>query len=178
VGFSDDGWCNGTGMLAELLRLKRQLPDLIANPETVWNTLEVLYEPPRVERVWTQIEENRLFLHRIYPCKQGYYHPHPWPSAVTIIQGRQIMTVGVGDPRGEPPPVSTTIHLAAKSSYEMLDPRGWHAVMPQDEPSLSLMLTGRPWSTETAPHPLRAANKPLTDEVRDELLRVFKVMTV
>lgn len=157
-------------MLAELLRLKREIPRLIDNRETVWNTLEVLYEPPRVERVWTQVGENRLFLHRIHPCQQGYYHPHPWPSAVMLLSGEQIMTVGSGPPDGHPPAVSATIHLAAGSSYEMLDPNGWHAVMPQKKPSLSLMLTGRPWLTDVPAHPLKTANRPLEDVVRDGLL--------
>ncbi len=162
-------------MLAELKRLKREISKLIGNPETVWHTLEVLYEPPRVERVWTQIGENRLFLHRIHPCDQGYYHPHPWPSAVMILSGEQIMTVGSGEPEGPPPPVTTTLHLTAGSSYEMLDPRGWHAVMPQRGPSLSLMLTGRPWSTDERPHPLKAANRPLAKVVADGLLQEIRI---
>jgi hypothetical protein len=158
-------------MLVELKRLKREIPKLIDNPETVWHTLEVLYEPPRVERVWTQLGDNRLFLHRIHPCDQGYYHSHPWPSAVLVLQGEQIMTVGSGPPKAGPPPVTTTLHLTAGSGYEMLDPQGWHAVMPQRGPSLSLMLTGRPWSTDVPAHPLKAANRPLATVVRDGLLQ-------
>jgi hypothetical protein len=44
-------------MLSELFSLKRELPFLIADPSTNWQTLDVLYEEPRVERVWLQVGE-------------------------------------------------------------------------------------------------------------------------
>jgi hypothetical protein len=160
-------------MLDELRRLQKRLSILIADPSTVWSTLDVLYEQPRVERAWTQVGENRLLLHRVHPCEQPYYHPHPWPSAVILLDGRQIMTVGYGPPEGPPPPVAATLHLEAGTGYEMLDPAGWHSVSPQGEPSLSLMLTGAPWETSRPTTHQKAVNRPLTEEARDRLLRDF-----
>lgn len=164
-------------MLAELFRLKRELPSLIANPNTDWRTLNVLYEEPRVERVWAQVGDLRLYLHRIHPTPKPFFHPHPWPSAIYLKAGLQIMNVGYGLPDGAPPPVATTLHLVAGASYEMTHPHSWHSVEPLDEPSLSLMVSGIPWAT-TAPKPAqRAANRPLSDAVKAEILKAFSLRT-
>lgn len=162
-------------MLADaLLKLKEaHLRGLITDPARVWHTLDVLYERPRVERVWTQLGEERLLLHRIYPCLKPYYHSHPWPSAVLLLKGTQGMAVGYGPPDEEGPPITANFHITPGTVYEMLDPYGWHAVNPLDGPSLSLMLTGKPWSP-TAPKDGRGAvNRPLSDQVRDEILAEF-----
>ena len=44
----------------------------------IWNTLDVDYFPPRVERVWTQVDENhRLFIHVIHPTTEPcLFHKH------------------------------------------------------------------------------------------------------
>lgn len=47
-----------------------QLGELLTKPE-IWNTLDIDYFPPRVERVWTQFDENhRLFIHVIHPTNE------------------------------------------------------------------------------------------------------------
>jgi hypothetical protein len=55
----------------------------------------------------------------------------------------------------------------------MIDPDGWHYVRPLDQPSLSLMVTGAPWS-RTMPvepeHPLRA----MPDAAVVDLLDAFR----
>jgi hypothetical protein len=157
-------------MLAELKGLMATVPQLIADPFTAWKTLDILYEDPHVERVWLQLGPKRLNLHRIHPCERGFYHPHPWPSAICILEGRQRMTLGYGPPSGKPPDPAAMLDLYAPSEYEMLDPQGWHAVMPVGGPSLSLMLTGRPWTMPVMQHAQKAANRPLSAEARASLL--------
>lgn len=131
-------------LLAALRRAEDRLPDLLKNADE-WNTLDIDYEPPRVERLWQQFEDGyRVLLHRIHPCETALFHPHPWPSAVKIISGLYEMGIGHGvgaqDPRE-----AATVHLATGSSYEMIDPDGWHYVRPLGVPSLSVMVTGLPW---------------------------------
>jgi hypothetical protein len=137
-------------MLNELKELEARLPELLAQPG-IWNSLLIDYYPPKVERLWTQLGEQRLMLHVIHPCAQdeALWHPHPWPSAIKILSGRYEMGCGYG--RGiKTPPTSHTLILAAGSSYEMLHRDGWHYVRPLDAPSHSLMLIGKPWKRKRA----------------------------
>lgn len=131
-------------MLDELYRLEKKLPKLLRQPE-IWNALLIDYRPPKVERLWTQIGDLRLYLHCIWPCtaEEAFFHPHPWASAVKIYKGGYMMGVGYG--RGiKLPPVSHTIWLGPDSSYEMVNRDAWHYVQPLKRPSYSFMIT-RPW---------------------------------
>lgn len=123
-----------------------------------WSTLDVDYEPPRVERLWKPLpnEDARIYLHRIHPCEKALFHPHPWPSAVMILSGRYEMGVGFGSGEQEPPVAARTI-LAAGSCYEMDHPDGWHWVRPIGGPSLSVMITGLPWK-RWSPSPEKKLN--------------------
>lgn len=156
-------------MLAELRRImQKELPGMIRDPSTPWKTLDVLYEKPRVERVWVQHGANRLYLHRIHPCEHPYRHHHPWPSAIHVLSGGYHMEIGEGDL------MSSTLALLdvrAGSGYEMLDRHGWHSVAPYDVPSLSLMLTGVPWEDQALPPADLSANRPLNDAVKAEICR-------
>lgn len=159
-------------MIEQLLEVRRNFASILAFSD--WKTLDVLYEEPRVERVWTQLGENRLYLHRIHPCAKPLYHPHPWPSAIFIVTGRYKMEVGYGDPLGSPPLPAALIDLGAGDSYEMLDSLSWHSVAPYGGTCLSLMLSGPPFPGAPK-HQHSKKNKPLTPEVRDELFDLFSV---
>src|SRR3989344_1341484 len=128
-------------MLSLLDRIERELPDLLALDG--WQSLDVDYHPPRVERVWRQHDDNRIFLHRVHSCeiKQALFHPHPWPSIVKVF-GTYVMNIGYGEGEKEPP-VASTVILAPGSVYEMSDINGWHSVAPSDAISYSLMITGK-----------------------------------
>lgn len=160
-------------MLEEIHRVYKDVLPGLLDPSTPWNTLEVLYEEPRVERLWRPIGDNRLYLHRIHPCEKAFFHPHPWPSAVLVVAGEYRMQVGKGDPRGPAPtPVMTTV-MGPGSSYEMLDPDGWHSVQPIGMPSYSVMLTGKPWYNTPISEDQKQANRPLSTTVAQELLDYF-----
>lgn len=154
-------------MLEMLARAERALPGvdigLLDDPDG-WNTLDVNYEPPRVERLWREFENGRLYLHRIYPCEKALFHPHPWPSAVKILSGSYEMAIGyhVGQP-GEgqrrpgmtptPPPYASLQVLTKGSTYEMIRPGGWHYVRPLGGTSYSIMVTGPKWDGVWSPKP-------------------------
>src|SRR6185503_7498206 len=70
--------------------------------------------------------------------------PHPWPSAIRVLSGKYEMGIGFGA-GDEAPPVAARVILSAGNEYEMTHPDGWHYVRPINEPSMSLMVTGRPW---------------------------------
>ena len=174
------------GTLLEVLRfaekaLKKEYIDDLDG----WQTLDVDYEPPRVERLWRNLggiyQDHRLYLHRIHPCEKALFHPHPWPSAVKILSGTYEMGIGYMEtglmPAGQhptPPPVAAKILLTAGSSYEMVNRSGWHWVRPLGGPSLSLMVTAPKWDIQWSPKP-KADHVlgPLTDEAKRDLLSVF-----
>ncbi len=159
-------------MLDVLAAIERELPQLLAD-EGAWQSLDVDYEPPRVERLYRDIDGYRVYLHRIHPCEPGaaLFHPHPWPSAVKIAAGSYEMAVGYG--AGEVAPlIAATLVLPAGATYEMVEADGWHWVRPLGGPALSLMVTGKPWE-RWSPKPPREL-RPLSDEAKRDLLAEFR----
>jgi hypothetical protein len=159
-------------MLNVLERVEADLAGLLRD-RGLWKSLYIDYHPPVVERLWTDHDDCRVYLHRIHPCGPGeaLFHPHPWPSAMRVLSGRYEMAVGFG-PGDTPPPVAALIVAEAAAGgdfrYEMTHPDAWHYVRPIGGPSYSVMVTGRPWDR---PSP-RSGKKlrPLTDE---EAARLF-----
>ena len=97
-------------MFKRLREVEQELPDLLE--KEIWNGLYIDYHPPIVERVWTQVGENRIYLHRIHPCSEGeaLFHPHPWPSAMRILSGEYEMGIGYGEGT-EPPEIAAIVKL-------------------------------------------------------------------
>jgi hypothetical protein len=161
-------------MLDELLKLVESgtAENILYDPKTQWETFEA--EEPRFERVWTQLGTNQLAVNRIHRGLQSYPHPHPWPFAVLILQNSYRMTIGYGEPTSLPvPPVALTLEVAAGSSYEMIDPNGWHDISPIGEPVISLMLKGpyrRASQEGPSPYP------PMTPSAKGELLSLARLL--
>lgn len=133
-----------------------------------WRSVHVTYHPPRVERLWVQIDyQHRLFLHRIYPCHDEFalFHPHPWPSAVRVVSGRYEHRVGTAGT------VLVKEVLVPGSEYQMMTRQTWHSVRPLDGPSDSIMLVGEPYKPPVE-MPLPPAEKqgPLVPERFEELM--------
>ena len=161
------------------------LDELMSDP-SVWNSLNITYHPPRVERVWRQHGDNRIFLHRIHPCEPGeaLWHSHDWPSAMAVVKGRYEHKVGYLPYRGAEATVEdlltkirclTTLVLPEGSLYEMTEPKAFHSVRPLDGPALSLMVTGKPWDQSDRfyfPKP-KVQQEPLPPEVVEEILTLF-----
>jgi hypothetical protein len=154
-----------------------------------WNSLNVNYHPPLVERLWAQFDTMRLMIHRIHPTtisidqflegvqpnSEALFHPHPWPSAVFIVSGEYEMGVGYGS-TSEVPPLAAKVLLRAGSAYEMTDKDGWHYVAPRKKPSISVMLIDSPWET---PHPFytegdKVRLNPLTEKARSAVITEFR----
>lgn len=165
---------NSGCMLKELEEQMSGLRASLAKPAE-WQSLDIDYESPRVERVWQQRGDFRLCLHRIHPCESALIHPHPWPSAVTILRGKYKMNVARGASIVDPwiHKVSAMLVLGRGSSYEMIDDMGWHSVWPIDSPVLSVMVTGKPFEKSPYKHTVFGKGKntkPLTEEAKLGLL--------
>ena len=139
-----------------------------------WQSLYIDYEKPIVERVWREYGDYRIMLHRIHTCEKGkaLFHPHPWPSAMSVVDGSYEMEVGFGQGL-EKPPVAMTLRLPKDSVYEMLHLDSWHSVRPiwPYETSMSLMVTGKPWDREVFKSTKRLG--PLEDSQKSEILKFF-----
>lgn len=162
-------WSNN--MLDVLHRVESQLPQML-DDRSGWNSLFVDYHPPAVERLWRQWLDFRIYLHRIHPCNPGeaLFHPHPWPSAMRVLNGTYEMAVGWGKGKKEPL-IAARMILVPGCEYEMTDPDGWHSVRPLKEPSFSLMVTGHPWDSTSS-----EKKKPLgkLSLKKEELFKFFR----
>lgn len=160
-------------MLDVLSRVEHDLAELLQD-EGLWQSLYVDYHPQTVERLWTAWGEYRVNLHRIYPCEreQALFHPHPWPSAMHILDGEYEMAVGYGTGL-ESPPIAVLLIARQDFRYEMTHPDSWHYVRPLSAPTLSVMVTGQPWSRESPKvgKPLQ----PLRPEQKAELFQLFRI---
>ncbi len=159
-------------MLDVLAQLEQELPAMLQD-ESIWRSVYVDYHPPIVERLWTSWRTYRVYLHRIHPCEreQALFHPHPWPSAMRVLEGKYEMAVGFGSGMEEPP-VAALMVSSGDFHYEMTHPDSWHYVRPLGTPTLSVMLTGKPWDRES--HKSTKALQPLSAEQAAELLAIFQ----
>ncbi len=159
-------------MLDVLYAVEKDLPHLLSEKHA-WNSLYIDYHAPTVERLWRAWHEYRIALHRIHPCARcdALFHPHPWPSAMRVLVGEYEMAIGYG--AGEqPPPIAALMIARGDFRYEMTDANAWHYVRPIDNPTMSLMVMGKPWHP-SAPksHPeLRA----LTPAEKTVLFQFFR----
>jgi hypothetical protein len=168
-------------MLDVLSEAEQQLPQLVKSLDG-WRSLFVNYHAPFVERLWRPFgTEHRLFLHCIHRCsvKEALLHPHPWPSAIRVLEGLYGSLIGAGSGTETPPVVYQTVVQASPQTayrYAMLHPDGWHAVIPLTGYVYSVMVTGKPWNrpipsvTQEAVGSLRE----LSPERAEELLAVFR----
>lgn len=160
-------------MLAVLEEALERLPAWLQ--DGAWESLDIDYHPPRVERLYRPWGERRVYLHALHPCaeSEALFHPHPWPSAMRVLEGRYEM--GLGHGAGEqPPPIAARLVAEGPMSYEMTDPDAWHYVRPLGGLAWTVMVTGRPWerSSPRSPRPL----SPLPRARADELLAHFQAL--
>lgn len=152
------------------------LYDLLKD-ESGWHGMLIDYEPPKVERLWRQLDaDHRLYLHRIHACEEALFHPHPWPSVVRVLSGFYEMGVGYG--RGDfgqdhdVPPVAATMRVSRGAAYEMVDPHGWHYVRPLTAITESWMITGTPWGRSSPGKGI--AHPPLPQDQVQRMLHLFQ----
>lgn len=169
---------NSQGDLISVLRRieTNDLFEMMLEDPDKWESLDVDYLPPRVERLWTTFGPYRVSLHRIHPCGPGeepFYHPHKWPAAFHVLAGTYEMPYGFG--AGVKPPVrSGTMFFAPGSYYSMLDSDMWHAVKVHPGATcLTVMLSGPPWEREMPAVPDKPL-RPLSRETKEEMLHLFR----
>ncbi len=129
--------------------LATTLPPLLDQPEK-WDSLLVNRRKPFTYRVFTRLPNRmRICLHKFDPCHthEAFEHPHPWPGAFVILQGRYRMKIGHSPDRTSPYEPVATFLLDRHSSYEITTPLTWHAVIPQMT-TYTVMVNGEPWPAD------------------------------
>lgn len=149
---------------------------MLGNPK-MWETLDIDYHPPHVERVWMPWNDGRISLHVIHPCDQedALLHPHPWESAVFVLPfgGTYEHGIGYKEPTWEPQVVCRQI-VENSMYYEMLSPHGVHYVRPINMPVFTIMYSGpAKWKDNTVR--VTKELKPLSEEKKLEILSIFKI---
>ena len=132
-------------MLDILHAVERDLPRLLSSAEG-WQSMRIDYHPPFVDRVWREWGEYRVSLHCIEPCAPSgsLFHPHRWPSAMRILEGKYEMAVSFA--KGDvAPPIAARLIASGPMEYEMVDETAWHAVRPIGGVAWSVLGTGKPW---------------------------------
>ncbi|MBA8667094.1 hypothetical protein H1Q59_04225 [Holosporaceae bacterium 'Namur'] len=154
-------------MLSILVGVLSDMPTLLQN-KCDWKSLNINDEFPNVDRIWRQIGNIRVNLHRIHTSKEKpLFHSHPWPSAMAILKGEYETAIGYGK---EKPPIIYSGIFTTGTMYEMPDKDTWHYVMPFKEPCYTVMVTGLPWDIS----PSNRTLVPLTDDTFDEVYSFFQ----
>lgn len=164
-------------MLIALGEAMSDLPELTKDASR-WDSLVINRRKPHTYRIFTQLANGlRLSLHRFSPCDadEAFFHPHPWPGAFCVLQGRYRMEVGRSKDRTVSPDHAITVVLEPFSRYEIISPLTWHTVVPAVE-TYTVMVNGPPWPAEVAHINVRTTRgkdlgKMADSEVLDELLR-------
>lgn len=182
-------------LITKLKDIELDLPKMLED-SSIWNSLDIDYYPPRVERLWAQYSEGRICLHAIHKCNpdEALYHPHPWPSSMKVLEGNYRM--GLSDEVGTSPYPNggdysrlgeflhtqgfklreiATVELSSGSYYEMPEEKGWHYVQPLDDVVYTLMYIGQPFKNKS--NGAKKADKDLKrlpEERVSELLLKFK----
>ena len=89
-------------MLTILEESLNMLPDILRD-RAAWDSLIVNRRKPYTYRVFTTLPTGlRLCLHKFDPCHthEAFTHPHPWPGAFIILEGKYKMMSGYSYPLG------------------------------------------------------------------------------
>ena len=158
---------------------------LLNNPD-IWESKDVDYTTPRVERVWMPINDKRLSLHVIHPCEEGeaYLHPHVWETAMYVlpIGGKYEHGISILKSKCFPtaeekingePDLLCRQEFRGDVYYEMLNEHTTHYVRPIGLPVFTIMLSGKPiWKDNACTLPKKLVS--LSDERKKEILLTFK----
>lgn len=145
-------------MLAALEESLNLLPDILKD-RTAWDSLIVNRRKPYTYRVFTTLPSGlRCCLHKFDPCHtdEAFAHPHPWPGAFIIMDGKYRMMTGYSCGGRLEPGYSKvrkpfTQILTKYCEYEIINPLTWHSVTPL-ETTYTVMVNDTPWDTETTAH--------------------------
>lgn len=149
-----------------LKSLEPTIKDLLTKPE-IWQSLDISYYPPRVERLFTIYNGYRIFI-TDKPCLF-----HRWPAAFKQISGCYEMGITysekeVNSDEAYNLPTLAKFIVNEGSYYEMTQTNCLHYVKPLNEPSCSIMITYDLYEEDRKEIAVKLEG--LTNEIKMELL--------
>lgn len=160
---------------------KLQLIPTILKSVDMWDSLIINRRKPYTYRVFTQIDDVRICLHKFEKCDEheAFLHPHSWPGAFIILDGAYKMKVGFSEDRISQPKHFVDFHLSKYSSYQIDNPLIWHSVIPLTT-TYTVMINKSPWPIDYAHKDIRTTKgKDLEKMPENELiehLNKFKIL--
>lgn len=134
-----------------ILELKNMLPVIknLCSYEDIWDSLIINRRKPHTTRVFTQLNEYRICLHRFEAASKSdcFAHPHGWPSAVLILDGAYWQEIGISKDLHSEPEWIYEENLQDGSSYSISNNRVWHKVVPY-RTTYTIMINGKPFEEQ------------------------------
>lgn len=147
----------------------------------VWLSKDIDYHPPRVERLWTMINNYRIFLHYIHSTSEKcLFHKHRWPAAFKQVSGSYEVGIThfeneISSEEASNLPIVSKFLLKEGSYYEMTQTDTLHYVKPMSEYSLSIMVTKDLYpEADVRKESLNRKLESLTSDRVIEILNLFK----
>lgn len=124
---------------------------MLLQDDSNWDSLIVNKRKPFTYRVFANVGDYRICLHKFDPCHthEAFIHPHPWEGAFTLLQGKYQMKIGQAINREDLPTAWTEFILAPGSIYQIISPLTFHNVVPL-ETCYTVMVNGKPFPPEVA----------------------------
>jgi hypothetical protein len=179
--------------LRALTIAKEMIDELMVNHLHEAKTKRIIHDEPEVHRIWWDVGEVRVALHRIFPCKTRscFFHPHPWPTAVECMKGGYTNRVAIYNGPKEIVKnldsdtiesfsnllIPMTLNMVPGSICLQPDIRQFHQVEVQNE-SYSIFLQGTPHFEGATKRFSRVApinNPELTEDQIYDILRVTEL---
>ncbi len=167
-----------TNEMFDILAKAMEIVPKYLNDPKKWDSLVINRREPHTYRAFMYPEEipgHRICLHRFDACGEdaAFLHPHPWPSAMNIFEGKYRMRIGASvDLSKETKPIIVLDEvLSAGSIYSMTNPLGWHSVQPLTT-CWSLMVNGLPWGPDVAHGAAPTTKGKDLDKMADEMLDI------
>ena len=130
-----------------LPNILQRVREALVHPN-LWDSLVINRRKPHTYRVFQQIGDYRVCLHRFEPCEEAdaFPHPHPWPGAFLLLEGEYVHTVGGSADLHSDPEYYIREIVRPYSMYEIINPLTWHMVQPL-KTTYTVMINGAPWKT-------------------------------
>lgn len=171
-----------------LAEIEKILPLLLAD-RTIWKSYHIKHDDPEVWRLWLQLGEIRLYLHKIFACSDPFLHVHPGSSIVKCLKGGYMHTTAmhnglISDILNLQPEqlddfstklTKQTTLIVPGSVYEMTDIRHFHSVKAANV-SWSVMIMGLPYFKGATKQFSRVVPQEayLTDDMKAEMFAFFE----
>lgn len=166
-----------------LERLYELIPEIIEKSRETneWDSLIINRRKPHTYRIFRMFGPWCVCLHRFHTCDEheAFAHPHPWPAAFFVLDGKYKMQIGRSQTHFMSPDNVATFIMNKWSAYEIVEPLTWHSVIPL-QTTYTIMVNGPEWVTkhrDTRTTKGKDLECMSVDEVGRELTRFRRLLT-